>query len=145
METDFKCNSFKCRKALPCDTEAKAVVTTLPCANELFRSSQICPACETSLAETDDIVICSLRPSNDFKTTVLAGLNPVTILGIAISFWNYQVSQESLFDHAMFKSANEKVAQLQKHLDNVIREGTTILNIYALVLIDCVQPMVRLT
>ncbi|KZO98027.1 hypothetical protein CALVIDRAFT_51396 [Calocera viscosa TUFC12733] len=70
--------------------------------------------------------MCSLRPTNDYKTTVLAGLNPVTILeicGRAISFWNYQVSQENSFQHAMFKNANEKMAQMQKHLDNVIREA----------------------
>jgi hypothetical protein len=33
------------------------------------------------------------------------------------------VSQENAFQNALFKHANEKAAQMQKHLDNVIREG----------------------
>ncbi|EJU06254.1 hypothetical protein DACRYDRAFT_34944, partial [Dacryopinax primogenitus] len=144
MDTDFKCNSFKCRKPLPCDAEAKAIVTTcsrtdaVSCANELFRASQMCPACETSLTEPCacpqcsyqfplKIIMCSLRPNNDYKTASQSVPNgsrssDLTLLR-AISFWNYQVSQENSYQQAMFKNANESLAQMQKHLDNVIREA----------------------
>ncbi|KAG8964526.1 hypothetical protein FRC03_001692 [Tulasnella sp. 419] len=38
------------------------------CAQENFRAAQLCPACETTLTEPDDVVICSLHPTNDYKT-----------------------------------------------------------------------------
>ena len=60
----------------------------------------------------------------------------------AISFWQYQIHQEkysgptsspyinwetfalrSTFQHAMVRNLNDKNAQLQKQLDNVVREG----------------------
>ncbi|KAI0734979.1 hypothetical protein C8Q72DRAFT_335315 [Fomitopsis betulina] len=125
---NLKCNRLTCRKAL---TE-KAVVTTcshifcVDCANELFNASRLCPACETSLTEPDDVVVCSLHPSNDYKTSVLSGLNPTIILEIcsrAMSFWQYQVHQEASFQNAVYRNVNEKNAQLQKQLDNVIREA----------------------
>lgn len=42
----------------------------------------------------------------------------------ALSFWQYQIHQENSYQQSVLKYANEKNAQLQKQLDNVIREGT---------------------
>ncbi|KAG8690326.1 hypothetical protein FRC08_010564, partial [Ceratobasidium sp. 394] len=98
------------------------------CANELFGASQTCPACESSLTEPDDVVICSLHPTNDYKTSVLSGLSPALVLeisGRAISFWQYQIHQESLFQAAIMKNVNERNAHLQKQLDNVVREANS--------------------
>ncbi|PVF94763.1 hypothetical protein CPB86DRAFT_712559 [Serendipita vermifera] len=126
----LKCNQLSCRQTLR-DT---AVVTTcshcfcVPCANELFGNAQVCPACSASLTEPDDIVICSLQPTNDYKTSVLSGLSPGIILQIcerAISFWEYQSRQESAFQQAVLKSVNDKSAQCQKQLDSVIREANS--------------------
>ncbi|KAH8830653.1 hypothetical protein DL96DRAFT_1593836 [Flagelloscypha sp. PMI_526] len=70
MDSDLHCNRLTCRKPL----SDKAVVTTcshifcIDCANELFSSARSCPACETVLTEPDDVVLCSLNPSNDYKT-----------------------------------------------------------------------------
>ncbi|KAI0068893.1 hypothetical protein BV25DRAFT_61365 [Artomyces pyxidatus] len=128
MDSDLRCNRLTCRKALA----DKAVVTTcshifcVECANELFNSTRICPGCETSLTEPDDVVVCSLHPSNDYKTSVLSGLSPSTILeicGRAISFWQYQIHQENSFQHAVVRNVNDKNAQLQKQLDSVLREA----------------------
>lgn len=128
MDFDFRCNRLSCRKSLT----DKAVVTTcshifcVDCANELFGASRLCPACETSLVEPDDVVVSSLHPSNDYKTSVLSGLNPATILEIcsrAISFWQYQIHQEHSFQHAVVRSINDKNAQLQKQLENLVREA----------------------
>ncbi|KAH9843692.1 uncharacterized protein C8Q71DRAFT_696526 [Rhodofomes roseus] len=131
---NLKCNRLTCRKALA----EKAVVVKgshifcVDCANELFNASRLCPACETSLTEPDDVVVCSLHPSNDYKTSVLSGLNPTIILEIcsrAMSFWQYQVHQEASFQHAVYRNVNEKNAQLQKQLDNVIREANGEINL----------------
>ncbi|KAA1466283.1 hypothetical protein DENSPDRAFT_767520 [Dentipellis sp. KUC8613] len=145
MELEPKCNALSCRRSL---TDKAVVVSVVffvapddltlcmlvECANELFSSARLCPACETSLSEPgiksfndgDDIQVCSLHPSNDYKTSVLSGLSPSTILEIcsrAISFWQYQIYQEHSFQQAVIRNMNDKNAQLQKQLDNVIREA----------------------
>ncbi|KAF7319372.1 hypothetical protein HMN09_00275100 [Mycena chlorophos] len=124
----LKCNRLTCRRLV----SDKAVVTTcshifcVDCANELFNASRLCPACETALTEPDDVVVCSLHPSNDYKTSVLSGLSPSIILEIcsrAISFWQYQSHQENSFQQAVVRNVNDKNAQLTKQLENVVREG----------------------
>ncbi|KAI6151831.1 hypothetical protein BKA82DRAFT_2901892 [Pisolithus tinctorius] len=128
MDTDLKCNHLNCRKPLI----DKAVVTTcshifcVECANELFNASRLCPACESSLTEPDDVVVCSLHPTDDYKTSVLSGLSPSIIVEIcsrALSFWQYQIHQESSFQQAVSRNLNDRNAQLQKQLENVIREA----------------------
>ncbi|KAF8803809.1 hypothetical protein BYT27DRAFT_6720183 [Phlegmacium glaucopus] len=134
MDSDLKCNRLTCRRSLA----DKAVVTTcshifcIECANELFSKSRVCPACETNLTEPDDVVVCSLQPTNDYKTSVLSGLTPSTILDIcsrAISFWQYQIHQENAFQQAVVRNVNDKNGQLQKQLDNVIREANGEMNL----------------
>ncbi|KAL4081945.1 hypothetical protein V8B97DRAFT_131435 [Scleroderma yunnanense] len=128
MDAELKCNRLTCRKSLT----DKAVVTTcshifcVECANELFNASRLCPACESSLTEPDDVVVCSLHPTNDYKTSVLSGLSPSIIMEIcsrALSFWQYQMHQESSFQQAVTRSLNDRNAQLQKQLENVVREA----------------------
>ncbi|EIW61826.1 uncharacterized protein TRAVEDRAFT_117673 [Trametes versicolor FP-101664 SS1] len=133
---NLRCNRLTCRRSLG----DKAVVVSshifcVDCANELFNASRLCPACETSLTEPQrydeyDDQVCSLHPSNDYKTSVLSGLNPTIILEIyatavlrALSFWQYQIHQEQSFQQALYRNVSEKNAQLEKRLENVIREG----------------------
>ncbi|KAH7916154.1 hypothetical protein BJ138DRAFT_689197 [Hygrophoropsis aurantiaca] len=134
MDTDLKCNRLTCRKALI----DKAVVTTcshifcVECANELFNAGRFCPACETILTEPDDVVVCSLHPSNDYKTSVLSGLSPSIVVEIcsrALSFWQYQIHQENSFQQAVTRNLSDRNAQLQKQLDNVIREANGEINL----------------
>ncbi|KIK44477.1 hypothetical protein CY34DRAFT_625023 [Suillus luteus UH-Slu-Lm8-n1] len=134
MDSELRCNRLTCRKTLI----DRAVVTTcshifcVDCANELFNASRLCPACETSLTEPDDVVVCSLHPTNDYKTSVLSGLSPSLIMEIcsrALSFWQYQVHQENSFQQAVIRNLNDKQAQLQKQLDNVIREANGEINL----------------
>ncbi|KAF5388366.1 hypothetical protein D9615_000139 [Tricholomella constricta] len=80
----------------------------------------------TTPLEMMSLYVCSLHPSNDYKTSVLSGLTPSTILEIcsrAISFWQYQTFQEHSFQQAVVRSLNDKNAQLQKQLENVVREA----------------------
>ncbi|KAJ3734383.1 hypothetical protein DFJ43DRAFT_993030 [Lentinula guzmanii] len=121
MDTELKCNRLTCRKPLT----DKAVVVRLffDCANELFNAARLCPACESSLSEP---YVCSLHPSNDYKTSVLSGLTPSIILEIcsrSIAFWQYQIHQENSFQQAVLRNLNDKNSQLQKQLDNVVREA----------------------
>ncbi|KAL4266437.1 RING-type domain-containing protein [Pleurotus pulmonarius] len=134
MDTELKCNRLTCRRPV----SDRAVVTTcshifcVDCANELFNSSRLCPACETPLTEPDDVVVSSLHPTNDYKTSVLSGLSPSVILEIcnrAISFWQYQIHQENAFQQAVVRNMNDKNAQLQKQLENVVREANSEVNL----------------
>lgn len=72
------------------------------CADELglSRSSEAnrhCPACGTDLPYPDDAVTTNLKPTEDYKTSVLSGLDPATIMECAsrgLAFWTYQATQE---------------------------------------------------
>lgn len=58
---------------------------------------RICPACETSLPNPDDAVSTQLNPTEDYKTSVLSGFSPSTIVecaGRGLAFWSYQSTQE---------------------------------------------------
>ncbi|KAF8309221.1 hypothetical protein DL93DRAFT_2063177 [Clavulina sp. PMI_390] len=140
---DLHCNRLTCRRVL----SDKAVVTTcshifcVDCANEVFSGNAlVCAACETTLDQPDDVVvllhpsshharsICSLHPTNDYKTSILSGLSPQTIIEIcsrAISFWQYQIHQETSFQHAVLRNVNERNAQMQQQLENVVREANS--------------------
>jgi E3 ubiquitin-protein ligase CCNP1IP1 len=56
-----------------------------------------CPACKANLDSPDDAVLASLNPTEDYKTSILSGLNPTIIMeitGRGLGFWNYQMAQE---------------------------------------------------
>jgi E3 ubiquitin-protein ligase CCNP1IP1 len=60
-------------------------------------SNRLCPACQTVLLNPDDAVSTILNPTEDYKTSVLSGLDPNTIMecaGRALAFWAYQSTQE---------------------------------------------------
>ncbi|KAH8118342.1 hypothetical protein DFH11DRAFT_1540541 [Phellopilus nigrolimitatus] len=134
MDADVKCNNLSCRKTLM----DKAVVWNVQMSYSPQLSSAQ-PARPTCLSHhprnsRDDVVVSSLHPSNDYKTSVLSGLGPSLILeicGRAMSFWQYQTHQENSFQQAVLKNLNERNAQLQKQLDNVIREANGEINLMA--------------
>lgn len=72
------------------------------CADELGLSSSSeanrhCPACKTDLPYPDDVVTTNLKPTEDYKTSVLSGLDPAIIMECAsrgLAFWTYQATQE---------------------------------------------------
>lgn len=60
-------------------------------------SIRTCPACETQLNNPDDAVLTNLNPAEDYKTSVLSGLNPSVIMECAsrgVAFFQYQMAQE---------------------------------------------------
>ncbi|KAF2968242.1 hypothetical protein GQX73_g5346 [Xylaria multiplex] len=135
MEHTLQCNVLKCRKELG----DRALVTTCyhifcgDCATRLGLASQrrdqpaACPACGTLLTNPDDAVITNLKPSEDYKTSVLSGLSPNVIIDCAsraLSFWAYQVTQEMyIFQQHMSKTLTEKYSNLNVHLDKVVNDA----------------------
>lgn len=125
----LRCNNLKCRSFL--SMEGQAVVTTcshifcISCATTLFASSLACPACNQSLQEPDDIVMTTLNPTNEYKASILAGLPPSTILEVtarAISFWTYQLSQESACQALILKNAQDRQVCTEKQLNNAFED-----------------------
>jgi E3 ubiquitin-protein ligase CCNP1IP1 len=60
-------------------------------------AQRLCPACRTALTNPDDVVETMLNPTEDYKTSVLSGLSPATIMECAargLAFWSYQTTQE---------------------------------------------------
>ncbi|KAL8868251.1 MAG: hypothetical protein Q9174_005111, partial [Haloplaca sp. 1 TL-2023] len=72
---------------------------------------RICPACETSLPNPDDVVSTQLNPTEDYKTSVLSGFTPSTIV---------EVYQEYLA-----KSLTEKYNGIGTQMDKIIHDANT--------------------
>ncbi|KAI1499405.1 hypothetical protein F5X99DRAFT_430784 [Biscogniauxia marginata] len=134
MEHTLRCNSIKCRKELA----DRALVTTCShifcpeCAARLGLTSQrheqrnSCPACGTHLTNPDDAVITNLKPTEDYKTSVLSGLSPNVIIECAsraLSFWAYQTTQEVIYQEYLVKSFTDKYSNLNVQLDKVINDA----------------------
>ncbi|KAI1814669.1 hypothetical protein GGS20DRAFT_547327 [Poronia punctata] len=134
MEHTLHCNVLKCRKELG----SRALVTTCyhifcgDCATRLGLATQkrdqpiACPACGTQLTNPDDAVVTSLKPSEDYKTSVLSGLSPNVIMDCAsraLSFWAYQVTQEIIYQEHMSKTLTSKYSSLNVHLDKVVNDA----------------------
>ncbi|CAH2208106.1 jg22794, partial [Pararge aegeria aegeria] len=123
MVLDMICNFRKCRKSL----SSNAWVTTCSHAfcvehgqREFKRNSEnslTCPACGSELRDKFDVIQADLKPSETFKSIVLAGLKPDAIMDVAmraISFWSYQVEQETLYQEGLAKHAKEKLNCLEE-------------------------------
>ncbi|GAA5837400.1 hypothetical protein JCM9279_005673 [Rhodotorula babjevae] len=112
--------------------ELRAVVTTcshifcIECANALFSTPQVCPACETSLPDLDDVAQMTFNPHDSWKTSILSGMSPTTILDIAsraLNFYTYQVQQEGAFQALITKNAQERIAVLESQCNTITRDA----------------------
>ncbi|GAA6024899.1 hypothetical protein JCM10207_000280 [Rhodosporidiobolus poonsookiae] len=128
---ELRCNNLRCRTSLV--LQGSAVVTTcshifcIDCANALFSTPQICPACETSLPDLDDVTQTTLNPHDSYKTSILSGLSPAVILDIAsraLNFYTYQVQQEAAFQALITKNAQERISILEAQLNTLRREAS---------------------
>ncbi|KAJ5330433.1 hypothetical protein N7476_000216 [Penicillium atrosanguineum] len=105
----------------------------LECANSLGLSlptagGRRCPACQTLLSNPDDTVSTNLNPTDDYKTSVLSGLDPNTIMectGRALGFWAYQSTQEIFYQDFLGKSLTEKYSNLNTQMDKVIHNANS--------------------
>lgn len=120
---DMICNFRKCRKTLTSD----AWVTTCSHAfcvehgkkefKRNIHNSLTCPACGTELQDKFDVIQADLKPGETFKSIVLAGMKPDVIMDIAMramSFWSYQVEQETLYQENVAKHAREKLECMEE-------------------------------
>ncbi|KAK2831016.1 hypothetical protein FQN49_007083 [Arthroderma sp. PD_2] len=135
LDLCLRCNNLSCRAAL---TE-KAVVTTcshifcLRCASQAGLSQSTstdrqCPACQSGLPNPDDVVSTLLSPTEDYKTSVLSGLDPTTIVecaGRALSFWTYQATQEIFYQDHLSKTLRDKCGTMGKQMDQMAHDANS--------------------
>ncbi|EED13158.1 conserved hypothetical protein [Talaromyces stipitatus ATCC 10500] len=122
----LRCNSLTCRKTL----NDRAAVTT-SCAETLglapqTQKNRICPACQANLRNPDDVVSTVLNPTEDYKTSVLGGLDPTMIIecaGRALSFWAYQTTQEICYQEYLSKGLTEKYSNLNTEKEKLINSA----------------------
>lgn len=123
MTLDMVCNFRKCRRPLT----KQAWVTTCSHAfciehgqKEFKRNAEnslTCPACGNELRDKFDVIQADLKPSETFKSIVLAGLKPDTIMDVAMramSFWSYQIEQETLYHESIAKHSRDKLQTLEE-------------------------------
>ncbi|KFY11045.1 hypothetical protein V492_04708 [Pseudogymnoascus sp. VKM F-4246] len=114
----------------------EAIVTTcshifcLDCASRLLFANgsnrPLCPACNQHLVNEDDVAQAKLHPSEDYKTSVLSGLNPNTIMecaGRAVNFWAYQTSQEILYQGVQARVLTDRYNKLKGQIDTIVRDA----------------------
>jgi E3 ubiquitin-protein ligase CCNP1IP1 len=99
------------------------------------------------MSNADDVVSTVLNPTEDYKTSVLSGLDPTTIMecaGRALSFWAYQTTQEmytlllyresrldvpanagsvSCYQEYLSKGLTEKYGTLNTDMDKIIHSA----------------------
>ncbi|KAL5341172.1 hypothetical protein BJX70DRAFT_359781 [Aspergillus crustosus] len=134
MDFCLRCNTLSCRASL----KERAVVTTcshifcLQCADSLGLSrpngERHCPACQSALINPDDAVLTVINPTEDYKTSVLSGLDPNTIMecaGRALMFWTYQTTQEIFYQEYLGKTLTDKCTNLNTHMDKLIHNANT--------------------
>ncbi|KAL4923934.1 uncharacterized protein BDV17DRAFT_301381 [Aspergillus undulatus] len=132
MDSYLRCNSLQCRASL----KDRAVVTTcshifcIQCAESSgltrYGDERPCPACNMALLNPDDAVSTVLQPTEDYKTSVLSGLDPNTIMectGRALKFWAYQMTQETVYQEVLGKTLKDKYANLNTQMDKVIHNA----------------------
>ncbi|GAB1608596.1 E3 ubiquitin-protein ligase CCNB1IP1, partial [Argonauta hians] len=88
-----------------------------------FHKAYSCPACESSLSGSFDIIRIDLQPSDQYKSMVLAGQKPEVIMEIctrALSFWTYQSHQEKVYQEYIANKIKEKASQLEQYYEEVV-------------------------
>ena len=96
------------------------------------------------LPNPDDVVSTQLNPTEDYKTSVLSGLNPSIIMecaGRGLAFWTYQSTQEmyvpiagseihlltrdSIYQEYLAKSLTDKYGNLSVQMDKIINDANS--------------------
>ncbi|XP_021349651.1 E3 ubiquitin-protein ligase CCNB1IP1-like isoform X2 [Mizuhopecten yessoensis] len=130
MDGELICNYKKCRKRLNSFawvTSCSHIFCDEDGAKE-FNKSYTCPACENTLSGKFDIIRIDLQPNEQYKSMVLAGQKPETIMEIctrALSFWTYQAHQERTYQEYVATKAKERAVQLEQYYEQIVSRTQT--------------------
>ncbi|KRZ15407.1 E3 ubiquitin-protein ligase CCNB1IP1 [Trichinella zimbabwensis] len=99
------------------------VCSSIKWKTEHFSNTLICPACDYALKEKWAVLRINLNLSDHFKAMVLAGQKPEIIIEIcsnALTFWNYQIYQESLYQEWVNKKLREQSLVAEQQYQELI-------------------------
>ncbi|XP_069187372.1 E3 ubiquitin-protein ligase CCNB1IP1-like [Procambarus clarkii] len=120
------CNSSCCRRPLEhlawvtlcshifCDTHG----------TPLAQIPTVCSACGAKLVDKTDVHRVNLDPSEQFKSMILAGLRPATVMEVchrALAFWTYQMKQEQTYQRQVTRRLRERLYQVQAYYEQQLR------------------------
>ncbi|XP_051576082.1 E3 ubiquitin-protein ligase CCNB1IP1-like [Myxocyprinus asiaticus] len=121
-EYTLRCNFHKCRARLSGFAWVTAcchIFCDQHGSDEFSRTPAICPTCSSMLSGKLDVMRVELAPSERYKSMVLVGLKPHTVLEIcqkALEFWTYQVHQERLLMEYKLSQAGGQAVQMEKFM-----------------------------
>ncbi|KIW63906.1 hypothetical protein PV04_08872 [Phialophora macrospora] len=137
MDQYLRCNNGVNGRICRAELRKEAVVTTcahifcIHCADSTGltgapQEHRRCPTCESELPHPYDVVRNLLRPPDDYKTSVLAGLDPATIVECiqkALNFWTFQNTQEHAYQQCKAKLLEQRCQQLMTKANEVVRDA----------------------
>ncbi|XP_047484848.1 E3 ubiquitin-protein ligase CCNB1IP1-like isoform X2 [Penaeus chinensis] len=120
------CNFRRCRR--PLDSVAWVTFCShIFCPEDgrnLRQTPCECPACGAKLTLQSDILRVELDPTEQFKSMILAGLQPEVIMEVChrgLAFWTYQVNQERTYQQHVVKRLRERLQEIQSYYEQVVR------------------------
>ncbi|CAH1774320.1 unnamed protein product [Owenia fusiformis] len=129
MEADLCCNFKRCRKRLSTFawvTSCSHIFCDEDGTRE-FNEAFTCPACQTSLSGKLDIIRIDLQPTEQYKSMVLSGLKPETIMEIctrSMAFWTYQSHQERAYQEYVAKKSKDRISQLEQCYETLAKKSS---------------------
>ncbi|XP_042219538.1 E3 ubiquitin-protein ligase CCNB1IP1-like [Homarus americanus] len=133
-DNQLLCNFRSCRRPLDdfawvtfcshifCDNHGKPLTQT-PCE---------CSACGARLVDKTDIHRVDLEPSEQFKSMVLAGLRPSTVMEVchrALAFWSHQMDQELNHQRHLNQKLRERAHHVHTYYEQEMRARDEHLNL----------------
>ncbi|XP_063596787.1 E3 ubiquitin-protein ligase CCNB1IP1-like isoform X1 [Penaeus indicus] len=120
------CNFRRCRR--PLDSVAWVTFCShIFCPEDgrnLRQTPCECPACGAKLTLQSDILRVELDPTEQFKSMILAGLQPEVIMEVChrgLAFWTYQINQERTYQQHVVKRLRERLQEIQSYYEQVVR------------------------
>jgi E3 ubiquitin-protein ligase CCNP1IP1 len=112
-------------------TACQSHVICLECAHNIgFNDQDVpgkhCPVCKVELQTPEDVKLKSLHINEGYKTTILSGLSPDTIMECAsraINFWSYQAIQESYYRDHLYTTLKDKYSSLNMSAERMSNEA----------------------
>ncbi|CAH8853105.1 unnamed protein product [Trichobilharzia szidati] len=122
------CNYRKCRQLLDTDAIATSCqhifcATHSPLHLKTSDGMFQCPACKSRLHENSDIYEVNLQPCEQFRSMILMGQTPETVLDIcrrAIAFYSTQTAQEVKYLEYVIYKLQEKCKGMESQFKSLL-------------------------
>jgi len=127
VDNDLLCNYKNCKKRL-LDVAWVTSCSHTFCqqdADRVFSQTLVCPACEHKLEGNHHIVRQNLKPTEQWKSIVLAGLRPEIVMEIAsraMTYWMYQSHQQLVRATWLITKIKESRDKMESNYEAVLNK-----------------------